>query len=50
MIDLEVIHDRLERTVERARERSIIIPTFRQMKDPSLVPEAITKELAGIGL
>jgi cysteine synthase len=50
MIDLEIIHDRLERTVQRARERDIIIPTFRQMKDPALIPETIRKELAGIGL
>jgi len=50
MIDLEVIQDKLERTVVRARERNIIIPTFRQMKDPSDIPEKITKELQGIGL
>ena len=50
MINLEVIQDKLERTVVRARERNIIIPTFRQMKDPSAVPEKITKELQGIGL
>ena len=50
MIDLEVVHDRLERTVERARERNIIIPTFRQMKDPSLIPEKIRQELKDIGL
>jgi len=50
MIDLQVIHDRLERTVERARERNIIIPTFAEMKDPSLVPEKIKQELKQIGL
>jgi cysteine synthase A len=50
MIDLEVIHDKLERTVERARERNIIIPTFAEMKDPSLVPDKIKQELKQIGL
>ncbi|UCF62129.1 MAG: pyridoxal-phosphate dependent enzyme [Anaerolineaceae bacterium] len=50
MIDLSVYQERLERTVERARERDIIIPTFAQMKDPSLIPERIKEELQGIGL
>jgi hypothetical protein len=50
MIDLEVLYDKLERTVVRARERDIIIPTFAQMKDPTLVPERIKKELEAIGL
>jgi cysteine synthase len=50
MIDLSVFEERLERTVERARERDIIIPTFAQMKDPSLIPERIKEELRGIGL
>lgn len=50
MIDLSVHEERLERTITRARERDIIIPTFAQMKDPSLIPERIKKELRGIGL
>jgi cysteine synthase len=50
MIDLSVFEERLERTIERARERDIIIPTFAQMKDPSLVPEKIKEELRSIGL
>ena len=50
MIDLSVYEERLERTIERARERDIIIPTFAQMKDPSLIPERIKEELRGIGL
>jgi len=50
MIDLSVSEERLERTVERARERDIIIPTFAQMKDPALIPERIKEELRGIGL
>jgi cysteine synthase A len=49
-IDLEIIHDKLERTAARARERNIVIPTFRQMKDPALIPERIRGELSGVGL
>jgi cysteine synthase A len=50
MIDLTVHPERLERAVQRARERNIIIPTFKQMKDPGLIPAKIREELAGIGL
>jgi cysteine synthase len=50
MINLEVFEDRLERALERVRERGIIIPTFAQMKDPSLIPDTVKKKLANIGL
>jgi len=50
MIDLSIHADQLKRTVQRARERNIIIPTFAQMKDPSTVPTRIKEELAKIGL
>ena len=50
MIDLTIHPEQLERTVQRARERNIIIPTFAQMKDPSLIPDKIKEELKGIGL
>jgi cysteine synthase A len=50
MIDLTTHADRLERTVRRARERGIILPTFAQMKDPKLIPPAIVKRLAEVGL
>jgi cysteine synthase len=49
-IDLTVYPDRLERTIQRVRERNIIIPTFAQMRDPSLVPDKIKEQLKGIGL
>jgi cysteine synthase len=51
MIDL-TIHDEqaLERAVERARERNIIIPTFEQMIDPGKVPQQITGRLKDVGL
>lgn len=50
MIDLQIIKDRLERAVERSRERNIVIPTFAQMKDPGLIPESILQDLTGVGL
>lgn len=40
----------LERTVKRARERNIVIPTFEQMKDPGKIPAKIKDKLKGIGL
>jgi cysteine synthase A len=50
MIDLTVDHDRLKRAVQRAKERNIAIPTFKQQKDPNLIPEAIRARLRDIGL
>jgi cysteine synthase A len=50
MIDLTVQPDRLERAVQRARERNIIIPTFKQMKNPALIPTAIKEKLGKVGL
>jgi len=50
MINLTVHPEPLQRAVERARERGIIIPTYAQMKDPTLIPEAIRSKLGSIGL
>jgi len=50
MIDLTLNEEQLKRTIERARERNIIIPTLRQQKNPNLVPEKIRKELKNIPL
>ena len=49
-IDLTIMHDRLERTIQRVREKKIIIPTFAQQKDPSLIPNDIKIRLKEIGL
>ena len=46
----DVNEEVLERTVERCRERGIIIPTYKQMKDPALIPEKVREKLRGIGL
>ncbi len=50
MIDLRIDNKQLERTVERAREQNIIIPTFAQMKNPELIPDSVKEELKNIGL
>lgn len=40
----------LENTIQRCKERNIIIPTFEQMVHPERIPEGIRKELKSIGL
>jgi len=50
MIDLSIDEQQLERTVQRARERNIIIPTFEQMKNPSLISDKIKARLRDVGL
>ena len=50
MIDLTMNRDNLERTVVRARERGIIIPTFAQMRNPDLIPDKIKDKLKDVGL
>jgi cysteine synthase len=50
MIDLTIQSDRLARTVQRAREQKIIIPTLKQQRNPKLIPAAITAQLKNVGL
>ena len=40
----------LKKTIERCRERNIILPTYKQMRNPELIPEEIREELKNIGL
>ncbi len=40
----------LANTIERFRERRIILPTFAQMRNPDLIPESIKAQLKNIGL
>jgi cysteine synthase len=42
--------DVLKKTVKRCREKNILIPTFAQQKNPSLIPEAVKSKLKGVGL
>jgi cysteine synthase len=50
MIDLTIDQARLDRAVERARERRIIIPTLAQQCDPNLIPDQIKADLRQVGL
>jgi cysteine synthase len=50
VIDLTVVPEALERAIKRAREKNIIIPTFKQQKDPGRIPEAIVSGLKKVGL
>jgi len=49
-IDLTIMKDRQERTLQRVREKQFIIPTLAQQKDPTLIPEDIKNRLKDIGL
>jgi cysteine synthase len=40
----------IEKTARLCRERNIIIPTFAEQRDPSLIPEKIRRRLADVGL
>ncbi|MFW9963323.1 MAG: pyridoxal-5-phosphate-dependent protein subunit beta, partial [Candidatus Sifarchaeia archaeon] len=50
MIDLTINETQLERTLERCRERNIVIPTFEQMRNPVKAPARIKDELKDIAL
>ena len=50
MIDLTVNTDVLDRAINLAKEREIIIPTFKQQRDPALIPTSIKEKLSQVGL
>jgi len=51
MIDLTIhSEEALENAVQRAREKNIILPTFKQQKNPELIPDKIKEQLADVGL
>jgi cysteine synthase len=50
MIDLTVHEDALRSAVQRARDRSIRVPTFEQMRNPELVPDDVKSKLSDVGL
>ena len=49
-IEVTVNEEQVTSTVERCKERGIIIPTFAQMRDPSLIPESVIRRLKDIDL
>ena len=50
MIDLTRNEQALQKNIDRARERNIIIPTIAQMRDPGKIPEKIRESLKDVGL
>ncbi|NIM58238.1 MAG: pyridoxal-phosphate dependent enzyme [Candidatus Aminicenantes bacterium] len=50
MIELKKNEAKLKRAVELARKHKIIIPTFKQLKNPKLIPTKIKEKLKHIGL
>ena len=50
MIDLTINTDVLDRTIKLARERNIVIPTFKQQRNPALIPDSIKGRLRDTGL
>jgi len=45
-----VNQDILAKSIQKARERNIILPTFAQQRDPSKIPTKITRKLKDVGL
>jgi cysteine synthase len=50
VIDLTVNDNGLQRTVQRCRERGIVVPTFAQLKNPETTPGKIKEQLRQTGL
>lgn len=50
LIDLTINEEQLNRTVDIARKRNLVIPTFAQMKDPDKIPDSIKEKLGDVGL
>jgi cysteine synthase len=50
LINLTKNEEQLERTIQRCRERNIIIPTFAQLKNPENIPQKIKDELKDLEL
>uniref|UniRef100_A0A7C3IJM0 Pyridoxal-phosphate dependent enzyme n=1 Tax=Gracilinema caldarium TaxID=215591 RepID=A0A7C3IJM0_9SPIR len=50
MIDLQINEAQRRKNIERCKEKGILLPTYAQMRDPSLIPASIVQELKSIGL
>ena len=50
MIDLNINADQRHKNIQRCREKDIILPTYAQMRNPALIPDAVKAELANVGL
>jgi cysteine synthase len=50
LINLNVNEEVRARNIKRCKEKGILLPTFKQMVDPSTVPEDIKAKLSHVGL
>ena len=50
MIDLRIDKKKLEKAVRQCKERNVIIPTFKEQRDPDSIPAKIKQRLKKIGL
>ena len=50
MIDLTIDSAQRKKNIRRCRENGIVLPTYAQMRDPTLIPAGVKRELADIGL
>ena len=50
MIDLTIDDAALARNIGKAKDNGVIIPTFRQMADPTTIPETVAEKLKAVGL
>jgi len=50
MINLSIDQKTLEKNIQRAREKGIIVPTFSQMRNPQTVPASVQSRLKKTGL
>ena len=46
----DIQNDVLKKSMARAHRQNILLPTFAQQKDPTLVPDAIKTRLKDVGL
>ena len=46
----KIDHAVVKKTVARCKAQGITIPTFKQMRHPDLIPDAIKQKLPSIGL
>ena len=50
MINLKINESNLEKSVQRAREKNIVLPTFAQMKNPELISDKVKNKLKDVAL
>ncbi|MFB0921248.1 MAG: pyridoxal-5-phosphate-dependent protein subunit beta [Oscillospiraceae bacterium] len=50
MIDLSINRENLKNNIQKAKDNSVIIPTYKQMKDPEQIPDVIREKLKNVGL